>query len=117
MTSIVARIARALPKPECRQPLEEPEYLDVAGRVADIFAVGRANELQAFFEALETAYIGPLDEADSNALSEGLMESILFSIDHLGIDAQSVYSNLLPHSRHVWEDVWPYVHDSPWPSA
>ena len=115
MSSIIHRLALTLPDAATAEPLGEPPYFDVAERVASLIAAGRADELRNFFAALEAAYVGPLDPASSNALGEGLMESLISGLGQAGVSPRDIYGKLLPESRNVWKAHWQYVHDSAWP--
>ena len=111
---VLERLALTLPADAAAEPLDFPGWDDLAARVCRLIDEGRAAELAHFFSALEDAYDSPLDDASSNALREGLMESLIYNIDAVPLPTVSVYRHLLPTSRSVWEELWAYLRRAKW---
>lgn len=111
---VIEQLALTLPGAAAAEPLDFPAYSALASRVIDLLAAGRDKELSGFFAALESAYLAPQDEATSNALYEGFMESFLMGLEHARIPHRDAYQLLRPVSRRVWQTHWDWVYDSPW---
>lgn len=112
---VLVRLALTLPPDAATEPLYYPGYSDLAFRVGELIDRGRGAELAPFFSALDDALAGPLDDASSTALCEGLMESLIHVIDILVMPTVSVYRHLLPASRREWEELWRDLHGDTWP--
>lgn len=114
VASAIDRLALTLPAPAEPPPRDGVTYVEVASLVCELLAAGRASELTGFFATLEALHASALGNADSVALNEGLMESLIYQAEYAGITPKDLYRNLLPESRRSWEVHWEYIHEQAW---